>query len=454
LQTAEYSMPTSPSDQLGIGDKLAFLACYSRYYLSITADNHGQLFQLLSQELEGIAPFARLGSDDVRKYDLSVLIANGFGLRESLPASSEVVDSLDTLVKTSAVRPLVAIDDSHLISESKLRQLLTLSERFGFGLALFGGKSLLRRKACTQFENRIFHTTVSKLAESDVRHLVRRRTGADSHFSDMDIDQLVERSDGQMDKLDGLIEDMIELPQRRLGLPLVHMSALIVLGVVIAGGWMSMDTGDVIATETVSLPVSSIETQQSIAQSLERQNIDLLNDPAAAIKFEIREGVQKSSQKSVQQAGAEQDFLKDLALVEASPAVVADSPPPAATPTLIASADPNAWVNELPPSTAGSAVVRSEVTQSIWLQDAPKTAYTLQLMGSHSEDRVLSFIAEQGSRGEFGYFKTRHRNQPWFVLTLGQYRNRDLALQAIELLPPALRAQKPWARSVASIRES
>jgi len=451
LQTAEYSMPASPSDQLGVGDKLAFLACYSRYYLSVTAGNHSQLSQLLNQELEGIAPVSRLGIDEVREYDLPVLIANGFGLSEASPGSSVILESLDTLVKKSAVRPLVAIDDSHLISESKLRQLLILSERIGFGLALFGRKSLARRKACTQFENRIFHTTISKLAESDVRHLVRRRAQTDSHFSDMDIDQLVERSDGQMDKLDGLIEDMIELPQTRIGLPLVHMSALIVLAVVITGGWMSMDTGKTIATEAVSLPGGPIQTQQSTAQS-----------PALTVQSvpqeRMQESLQESAQEQVHEIVVDRDLLvdspapilqKDQVPIEALPAAVAT----VRAPTVIASADPNAWVNELPLS-AADPVLQSKVPQSAWLQDAPNTAYTLQLMGSHSEARVLSFIAEQGSRGGFGYFKTRHRNQPWFVLTLGQYRNRDRALQAIELLPPALRAQKPWARSVASIRGS
>jgi DamX protein len=448
-------MPASGSDQLGIGDKLAFLACYSRYNLSITAENHGQLSQLLSQELEGAAPVSRLGVDEVRKYDLPILIASGFGLREASPGSRVVLESLDTMIKNSVVRPLVTVDDAHLLSEAKLRQLLILSERIGFGLALFGRKSLERRKACAQFESRIFHTTVPKLAESDVRHLVRRRAQTESHFSDMDIDQLIERSDGQMDKLDGLIDDMIESPHRRLGLPLVHMSALIVLAVVIVGGWMSMDSGETIATEAVSLPGTLLSSQQTtlqttlhttphaIPQSLVPQNVRLLDGAGSDIRSQL----------------PERDLLVEVDLVEVDllalegvpvdevPAVVVNPP------TVIPSADPNAWVNELPPSAAGS-VSKSGVSQSSWLRDAPATAYTLQLMGSHSEARVLSFIAEQRSRGEFGYFKTRHRNQPWFVLTLGQYGSRDRALQAIELLPPSLRAQKPWARSVASIRGS
>jgi DamX protein len=115
-------------------------------------------------------------------------------------------------------------------------------------------------------------------------------------------------------------------------------------------------------------------------------------------------------------------------------------------PTVLGSADPNPWVNQ-PPSTAS---VR--VPQSNWMLSPPDAVYTLQLMGSHSEARALALIEKQRSGQEFGYVEAKYRNQPWFVLTLGQYPDRDHALRAIEHLLPSLRTQKPWARSVASIR--
>ena len=127
-------MPASGSDQLGIGDKLAFLVCYSRYYLSITAENHGQLSQLLSQELEGATPVCRLVIDDVRKYDLPVLIASGFGLREASPGSSIVLESLDMLIKNSVVRPLVTVDDGEPDGDlpNHRQPLVDIRDVFGF----------------------------------------------------------------------------------------------------------------------------------------------------------------------------------------------------------------------------------------------------------------------------------------------------------------------------------
>jgi septal ring-binding cell division protein DamX len=91
------------------------------------------------------------------------------------------------------------------------------------------------------------------------------------------------------------------------------------------------------------------------------------------------------------------------------------------------------------------------VRQKNWLSEAQDSDYTLQLMGSHNEDRVQEFIQAQGA-GNFAYFETKLRNQSWYVLTVGQYQNREEALLAIRRLPPDLQAQKPWARNVASIR--
>ena len=476
MQTREHSTLTAASDQLGIGDKLAFLACYSRYYLSVSADNHGQLSELLESELAGVVRLCRVDAEELSRHNVALLIANGFGLLDGAPGAGVELEAIDQLVKSDELRPIVLVEDSHSLSEGKLRQLLVLAERLGFGLALFGTEALGRRKACTQFENRIFHTTVPKLSHSDVRQLVRRRSESETELSDVAIDDLVDRSEGQPDKLDILINDVIESPPRRIGLPLVHMSALIVLAVVIVGGWMSIN-GEAPDTTVIALnlenngaPVPSISTRDPETNSKSstlpidetdptavaeaRKDINqVINDRDAG----ILEAVPPFTTQNVtagttakEPTRVESEPIKSLVVApRTDPRTDPRTTAPRTTqtkPTVLASADPNAWVNELPPTASG------RVSQSNWLLSAPDAAYTLQLMGSHSEARVLAFIEEQGSGQEFGYFEAKHRNQPWFVLTLGQYPDRDRALQAIALLPPTLRAQKPWARSVASIR--
>ena len=471
MRTAELRSPiTTPSDQLGIADKLAFLACYSRYYLSVSAENHHHLAQLLVHELEGVAPLALLSADDIRKYEPSLLVANSLGLREVNPGSGSALEVINRLVETSTVRPLVIIEDADKVSDDKLRQLLVMAERIGLGLALFGKRPANRRKACVQFDSRIFHTNVARLSESDVRHLVRRRSTAEAKMSDLDIEDLVHRSDGQIDRLDGLLDEITDAPGRRLGLPLVHMSGLVVLAIVLIGGWLSIDhqqnTEVPLALELQPGAASQINSQTKASEAdtkpgLPSNNADQLVQTEAVRngKSEDRPSAERlvrsaaaneslavvpvSESESRAEVPANSDASADLATVASTPTLV----PRDVAPTPLESIDPNAWVNELPAPAAGS------VAQNSWLQTAPDSAYTLQLMGSHSESRVLSFIAEQGSGHEFGYFKTIHRNQPWFVLTVGQYPDRDRALQGIDRLPSELRAQKPWARSIASIRD-
>ncbi len=471
MRTAEMRAPVASSDQLGIADKLAFLSCYSRYYLSVSAENHSHLAQLLLHELEGVAPISVLSPDEIRKFDPTLLVANGFGLREASPGSNTALEVINGLVEDSAVRPLVIVEDVDKVSDEKLRQLLILAEQIGLGLAFFGERPVIKRKAFAQFDSRIFQTTVAKLSASDVRHLVRRRSTEDAKLSEIDIEHLVDRSDGQIDKLDGLIDEMIETPGRKLGLPLVHMSALVILAIVMVGGWMSLNDDD---TTSLSIDLKTKPSRQENSFSAEKDKQSVLFDGESSLKNQsvIEEpGISSVDQSfdpkptnqvpttdmspagpSVEKATPtnEVEVVNSQQEIAAAPAYAESSP------TRLEDVDPNAWVNDLPATAAGveSSVTRTEnaLPQKTWLQSAPDSAYTLQIMGSHSESRVLSFIAEQGNGHEFGYFKTIHRNQPWYVLTVGQYQGREQALLAIEVLPPQLRAQKPWARNVASIR--
>ena len=78
--------------------------------------------------------------------------------------------------------------------------------------------------------------------------------------------------------------------------------------------------------------------------------------------------------------------------------------------------------------------------------------FTLQLLGSYSEQSVIDFVRQQGGGEEFSYFKTRYKSQPWYVVIYGTYQTREKALSAIFSLPKPLRGQKPWVRSLGSIQ--
>lgn len=77
--------------------------------------------------------------------------------------------------------------------------------------------------------------------------------------------------------------------------------------------------------------------------------------------------------------------------------------------------------------------------------------FALQMMGSLEEASVRQFI-QQANQSGLVYFEGRYQGNPWFVVVYGDYANRDAAVAAIPNLPEALRNQRPWARSFASIQ--
>lgn len=86
-----------------------------------------------------------------------------------------------------------------------------------------------------------------------------------------------------------------------------------------------------------------------------------------------------------------------------------------------------------------------------WLSQNPNR-YTLQLLGTHNLGKVKEFIRDQGSVDAFGYFKSKHNGQDWFVVVYGSYRNRSEAIASAESLPNDIRALNPWARSASGIQ--
>ena len=90
--------------------------------------------------------------------------------------------------------------------------------------------------------------------------------------------------------------------------------------------------------------------------------------------------------------------------------------------------------------------------QRAWPLGLPDDHYVLQLMGSRERAAVDRLEARQDLAAPTGVVELVHEGRPWFVLLHGDYPDRDAAIAAIRRLPPALRALKPWARSVASVR--
>ncbi len=88
-----------------------------------------------------------------------------------------------------------------------------------------------------------------------------------------------------------------------------------------------------------------------------------------------------------------------------------------------------------------------------WLLAQNGNQYTLQLIGSRQESTVLNLIKTHRLGKQASYFRTRYKDDDWYVLLYGIYPSRDAALAAVRKLPQPLQAQKPWARTLKSVHQ-
>ena len=86
-----------------------------------------------------------------------------------------------------------------------------------------------------------------------------------------------------------------------------------------------------------------------------------------------------------------------------------------------------------------------------WLWDQDPGHYTLQLIAGPNEVAVREFIQRQQLAGKALYYRTQRNGKPWYVVIIGNYANRDAALDERKQLPPALQDNAPWPRSFSDI---
>ena len=86
------------------------------------------------------------------------------------------------------------------------------------------------------------------------------------------------------------------------------------------------------------------------------------------------------------------------------------------------------------------------------LMQYPPENFTIQIMGSRSEDNVQRFILQQLAAFNATYFETVHQDRPWFVVVTGNFVSRDVASRALSDLPAAVRRMDPFIRQVADVQ--
>lgn len=83
-----------------------------------------------------------------------------------------------------------------------------------------------------------------------------------------------------------------------------------------------------------------------------------------------------------------------------------------------------------------------------WVSSQQKGAYTIQVLGSRNEQTAIKYIDSQLSSSELVYIESVYKEKPWFVAIFGVYPSKAVARAKMDELPPSVKKQKPWIRSI------
>lgn len=423
-------------------------------------------------------------------------------IKKRRPVNIKVLSDLVRDLAIEGKKPVLIVDDACRLKDRVLKEVLVTSERCGLGLVLFSTKLLKKRQSFKAFARRIYICELDQMTDQDLRSYLRRRHDEDLQFSEVQLDNILSQSGGIPLKIDRLVDDLMDSPRRRLGVPLMHMSVIVVLIFVLIAGWNyenqaresdqvepltirahegfnairlgaesfehEVNVQETIATETAQELESGKVTRMVTTPKINLPTIETPDSKVAGPSTKLttknvtkdlvvtkNETTEKTGPSVT--SGVEADSANTTSANIFSENISSENTPsPNPAPANPASAHPKKPLfvsqSELRPLEQTTGNMGKRNRQRNWILEAKGTDYTLQLMGSYSEAAILQLIESQGNDDAFAYFETKHRNQPWYVLTVGQYKDRESALLAISSLPPNLQSQKPWARSVASIR--
>ncbi|MEX2480563.1 MAG: AAA family ATPase [Gammaproteobacteria bacterium] len=124
---------------------------------------------------------------------------------------------------------------------------------------------------------------------------------------------------------------------------------------------------------------------------------------------------------------------------EAAPAEPVPAPPSDASQTRVAPA-------------ARDTAPREDPYTAEWVLTQRDDAFVIQLFGSHSREAAGKYVTSRGVVGRTAIVERVHDGRPWYVVVYGHYRQRAAATAAIADLPAVLRGDRPWPRTVGSLK--
>ncbi|MGH1484897.1 MAG: AAA family ATPase [Cellvibrionaceae bacterium] len=427
-------------------------------------------------------------------------------------ASSSAGEMIATLRHSMAEgnlhRVVIIIDDAHHLNDQILSALVSLLQGHQgqhLHILVGGDKSLAQR--LDQFEMvdvLVYDITLNPLSVDDVRDYLDFKLSTSgyqdsSQLSDGQVSTMWSETGGYPAAVNRSAQNLLfqqdfggDQEERPTGLPIMHMSLLVVLLAALIMALFYMGGGDEPVVE--AQPEVTVLPQEPAPPESQISTETLANDspvvPAQVVESPKPEESVNTVEPIATEAVSQQ--LPSPVLAEAPPvkpitekvplAQASEPEPEVINPKapLVASDDVDKAKQSLQEELKKEAELlkakEGESQQkSAEVAAAPKSSvvkapqgltsdeqqvlgwpdneYTLQVMAAAQEKGLRDFIAKQPNKEALRLVTVERNNQPWYVVLVGVYDDGNLARQTIQSLPQSQVNAGPWPRKVSDIKQ-
>ncbi|GAA4900707.1 AAA family ATPase [Ferrimonas pelagia] len=377
-------------------------------------------------------------------------------------------DTLERLAPEIPGRLLLVIDNAHWVADTLLAELLTLvmdSEAVTLHVTLIlvcedGLVGRLQAELPESFSARLLPVEIGALPLRERQRLYEQlalQGGKQGVANDEALERQLRQSDGSASAVVGLVEQLREArplaaisPAHRGGIAAL---SVLVLALMI---WLWLEP----AAEPEAWDLAS-----DVAEGPVSADDEIV--PLAFVSSIALEGVPESDPDDRQEEWALDGAALDLA---------GSWPPEAVASDLAGSWPPEAVASDLPLAgeiQAEVALPEAEIDLSVPpvevavapvteisvplsqqpLLQRPADSYVLQLAVFSYPKLIAGFMASHGIDDDVTVYRIDRQPQPWYVLVLGGFEDRQAAAAALAQMPEGIQSLSPYIKSMAAVQK-
>lgn len=485
ISMAQFTPPQLTASQTRQLELFQHMAQYSELLLAVTgAEKAGKSFLaralIASREAPDLTVFTEA---DFSTGLMAILrnIARALDLEE-LPEHTDaavrlITDAVTALDEGTVLLVIDQADQLDTVTLSGVSDLSLIAPDI-FHIALFGRESLEEALGSLGATDHVHFSPVEPMTDEEAEVLLLGAFPEEEWQADH-VDLLISLSEGRPGKLLDYAQAMLEGNLRleaeieqavasSVKFPVTHLAALLLVASALVVSYLyssSEKEPDILSLPAeagkseISNPALTISSEDDLLAGTETDTSEAgaatdgttvaeTDSAAEEVDFNFIEPVPVVSASAASETVAEESNTGPSAAEKAAPADL--------KPEVVVAAKPVAeTVRSEQKSEPVTASTISYTTDEKILLATPSDHYVVQLFGSYKEDSARRFIRDHRETisGALVY-QTTYKDKPWYVVVTGPYSSRNQGSAAVSQMPEDIRRQKPWIRSVASVKQA